>query len=181
VLAIDLLDRALRHDATLGRRGAPVALFSVGSSILKIGLHRGATRFHAAVERVASAPGVFWAEYQALTDVMNFYKTDPVAEMRLTATSHPVVRIVRIKQMLDPSAYRRIKRNLFRVHCQFVSGNDRRAAYDFFVALCGPLSARRQAALPEGAASAIGPHGELLDSAPPPAPAHSQAAQAGGR
>jgi hypothetical protein len=180
VLAIDLLDRALRRDAAFGRNGAPVALLSVGSSILKIGLHRGARRFHVAVERVASAPGIFWAEYQALTDVMNFYKTDPVAEMGLTATAHPVVRIVRIKRMLDPAAYRRIRRNLFRVHCQFVSANDLRAAYDYFMLLCGPLSARQQAALPEGAASAIGADGELLTPPLQAAPACGQPAGAGG-
>src|SRR5215203_7431133 len=29
--------------------------------------------------------------------------------------------------MLKPAFYRRMKRNLFRVHCQFVSANDRRA------------------------------------------------------
>jgi len=179
VLAIDMLDRALRLNGSLGRKGAPIAFLSVGSSILKIGLHRGAKRFYAAVERVASAPGIFWAEYQALTDVMNFYKTDPVAKMGLTATTHPVVRIVRIKQMLDPAAYRRIRRNLFRVHCQFVSGNDRRAAYDYFMFLCGPLSVREQAGLPEGAASAIGPSGEVLAPTPQEAPVYERRAPAG--
>ncbi|MFY9991614.1 MAG: hypothetical protein WAL40_11350 [Rhodoplanes sp.] len=181
VLAIDLIDRALRLDPAFGRDGPSVALISVGSSILKIGLHRGAKRFHAAVERVASAPGIFWAEYQALTDVMNFYKTDPVAEMGLTATTHPVVRIVRIKRMLDPAAYRRIRRSLFRVHCQFVSGNDLRAPYDYFMLLCGPLSARRQVALPEGAASAIGADGELLAPTPQGTAAFDQLARTGGR
>ncbi len=167
VLAIDLADRALRLDPGIasGRDGTPLTLVSVGSSVLKIGLHRGAKRFHAAVERVASSPGVFWAEYQALTDVMNFYKTDPIVEMGLTAATHPVVRIVRIKHMLHPAAYRRIRRSLFRVHCQFVSGNDVRAPYDYFMLLCGPLSARQQVALPEGPVSAIGADGELLASA----------------
>src|SRR5215217_3152723 len=46
--------------------------------------------------------------------------------------------------MLKPAFYRRMKRNLFRVHCQFVSANDRRAAYDYFMLLCGPLSAENQ-------------------------------------
>jgi hypothetical protein len=181
VLAIDLLDRALRLDPDLGRAGPRIAVLSVGSSILKIGLHRGAKRLHAAVTRVASTPAIFWAEYQALTDVMNFYKTDPVVEMRLSAPTHPTVRIVRIKQMLEPDAYRRIRRNLFRVHCQFVSGNDRRAPYDFYMFLCGPLSAERQVRLPEGAAAAIDASGALdalqAREAParaPTAPAASQ-------
>ena len=163
VLAVDLVDRALRLDPALGQDGPRVAFVSVGSSILKLGLHRGAKRLHAAAARVASAPGVFWAEYQALTDVMNFYKTDPVAAMGLAPTGRPVIRVVRISRMLDSAFYRRIRRNFFRVHNQFVSANDKRAAYDYFMLLCGPLPAERQAGLPEGAASAIGPDGALLD------------------
>lgn len=163
VLGIDLLNRAIELDPALGRSGAGVALLSVGSSILKIGLHRGARRLHAAMVRVASEPGPFWAEYQALTDPMNFYKTDPMAVLGLPACGRPVVRIVRIRDMLDPAAYRRIRRNFFRVHCQFISGNDRRAPYDYFMLLCGPLSVERQVRSPDGAVSAIGPDGALLD------------------
>lgn len=180
VLAIDLIDRALKEYPDLGTAGARIALLSVGSSVLKIGLHRGARRFHAAVVRVTSAPGVFWAEYQALTDVMNFYKTDPVTEMKLTTPSHPLIRTVRIKNMLDPAIYKRIRRNFFRVHCQFVSANDRRAPYDFFMLMCGPLPAEQQARLPDGAASAIGADGALLAAdaaATPEAAAQHGAAQ----
>jgi hypothetical protein len=174
VLGIDLIDRALKLDAALGRNGARIAFLSVGSSILKIGLHRGARRFHAAVTRVASAPGVFWAEYQALTDVMNFYKTDPVVEMGLTAGHHPVIRQVRIKHMLNPDYYRRMRRNFFRVHCQFISANDRRASYDYFMLLCGPLSAERQARLPDGAVAQFGADGTLLEQAAQPLQASGQ-------
>jgi len=177
VLAIDLVDRALKLDPDLGTTGARIAVLSVGSSILKIGLHRGARRFHAAASRVASAPGIFWAEYQALTDVMNFYKTDPVVEMKLTAATHPLIKIVRIKNMLDPAIYKRIRRNFFRVHCQFVSGNDRRAPYDFFMLMCGPLTAEQQARSQDGAASAIGADGALLVGDATPRPA-AQAASA---
>ncbi len=155
-----------------------MALLSVGSSILKIGLHRGAKRFRAAAARVARAPQVFWAEYQTLTDVMNFYKTDPIATMGLPAVGRPVVRVVRVSRMLDPVAYRRIRRNLFRVHNQFVSGNTRRAPYDYFMLLCGPLSVERQVRSPDGAASAIGPDGALLDPGDPPDAGFERAARA---
>jgi len=162
VLAVDLVDRALRLDPNLGLTGTRVALVTTGSSILKIGLHRKAVRFRAALARVAEAPSPFWVEYQALTDPLNFYKTDPVAETGLRATGRPVVRIVRIRQMLDPVVYRRIRCNFYRVHRQFVSGNDRRAAYDYFMLLFGPLSTERQVRLPHGAPSVIGEDGTLL-------------------
>jgi hypothetical protein len=178
VLAVDLLDRALRLEPALGRTGARSAFVAIGSSILKIGLHRSARKFRAAVARIASAPGIFWAEYQALTDVMNFYKTDPVTAMGLKTTRHPAVRVVRLSRMLDPSAYRRIRRNFLRVHYQFVSANDRRAAYDYFMMVCGPLSIEYQVGSPDGAASVIGPGGAHQVPATRE-PAHNRLAQEG--
>ena len=162
VLAVDLLDRALRLEPSLGRN-CPVALLTVGSSILKLGYHRGAKRLRAAMARVAQAPNLFWGEYQALTDVMNFYKSDPIAALGLPGRS-PTVRVVRISRMLQPATYRRFRRNFFRVHCQFVSANDLRAPYDYFMMVCGPVSAESQVQSPDGAMAAIGPDGALLVS-----------------
>jgi hypothetical protein len=159
VLAVDILDRALRLDPLLGRT-RPLALLTVGSSILKIGFHRGATRLRNAMARVAQAPHVFWGEYQALTDVMNFYKSDPVAVLGLPGRG-PLVRVVRISRMLQPATYRRFRRNFFRVHCQFVSANDLRAAYDYFMMVCGPLPVETQVRSADGAVTAIGADGSL--------------------
>jgi hypothetical protein len=165
VLAIDVLDRALRRKPDLGSVGPRLALVTVGSSILKIGLHKAARRFRDTLARVSQSAGLFWAEYQSLTDILNFYKTDPVRECGLPSTGRPIIRIVRIRHMLEPDNYRRVSRNLYRVHSQFVSGNERRAAYDYFMFVCGPLPAEYLARLPTGAMSAIGENGELLPAA----------------
>ena len=162
MLAVDALDRALRRNPNLGSRGPRLALVTVGSSILKIGLHRAAGRLRNALARVSQSRGVFWVDYQALTDVMNFYKTDPVRDCGLQSTGRPIIRTVRIRHMLQPASYRRIRRNLYRVHCQFVSGNERRAVYDYFMFVCGPLSAEQQARSPEGAVSEISDTGGLI-------------------
>src|SRR5258706_10322850 len=55
-LAVNLLDRALQLEPSLGSTGTPITFLSIGSSILKVGLHRAASRFRAAVERVAKWP-----------------------------------------------------------------------------------------------------------------------------
>jgi hypothetical protein len=162
VLAVDALDRALRREPDFGSRGPRLALVTAGSSILKIGLHRAAGRLRDSLARVSRSPGVFWVDYQALTDVMNFYKTDPVRECGLEPTGRPIIRMVRISHMLEPESYRRVRRNLYRLHCQFVSGNECRAAYDYFMLVCGPLPAEQQARSPDGAASEIGDDGRLL-------------------
>ena len=181
VLAVDLLDRVLAINPSIGENPPRVTFLSVGSSILKIGLHRGAKRFRASLQRVATARGIFWAEYQALTDVMNFYKTNPVTEMGSTATDRPVVRVVKIRNMLDPASYHRIRRNFYRVHNQFVSGNERRTPYDYFMLVCGPLSAKQHAQSPDGAASAFDASGALIGTDPDHhAPDHHPAAESAG-
>ena len=46
-----------------------------------------------------------------------------------------------MQAMLDPAQHRCVKRNFYRVHCQFVSGNDR-AAYDYFMFTYVPFPPR---------------------------------------
>lgn len=164
VLGVDLAERLLRRNPHIGCTGSQIALVTAGSSILKIALHRGALRFRAALRTIATRPFPFWIEYQALTDLMNFYKTDPVAEAGGAPTGRPLVRIARISRMLNPDFYKRIRRNFYRVHCQFISGNDRRTSYDYFMLVCGPLSVECQARLPDGPASAFDELGALVFS-----------------
>ena len=164
VIAVDLLDRALRLDGSLGASGTPVTLITIGSSILKIGFHRAAARFRAAVERVARGPGIFWADYQARIDVLNFYNTKPMAEMALPTEYEPVVKLVEFSRMLERRIYRRIRLRFYRLHCQFISGNDKRALYDYFMLVCGPVSAKSQTLSADGAVSMIGKDGSLVSA-----------------
>lgn len=166
VLAVDLLDRALKLDPAFGRNRIPITFLSVGSSILKIGLHPKAIHFRAAMERVAASAAIFWGDYQALVDPLNFYKSRPMAEMGLSKENEATIRIVRLSLMLHRDMYRRIRFNFFRLHCQFVSGNDRRTSYDYFMLVCGPISAKSQTLASDGAVSMIAADGALVARAP---------------
>jgi hypothetical protein len=166
VLAVDLLDRTLTLDPAFGTRRIPVTFLTIGSSLLKIGVHHGATRLRAAVARVALSPGIFWGDYQARVDIMNFYNTNPMAEMALPTEDGPVVRLVEFGRMLEHAIYRRIRLKFYRLHCQFISGNEKRASYDYFMLVCGPLSAKSQTLAADGAVSVIEEDGSLI-SAPP--------------
>jgi hypothetical protein len=141
---------------------------SVGSSILKVGLHPKAVRFRTAMERVAKSPAIFWGDYQALIDPLNFYKSRPMAEMGLSTENEATVRIVKLSRMLDHEIYQRIRFHFFRLHCQFVSGNDRRTSYDYFMLTCGPVSAKSQTLAPDGALSMIAGDGRVIAGAPLP-------------
>lgn len=167
VLAVILLEQVLGRRPGLAGAGTPVAFLSLGSSILKVGLHRGAGALRGRVAALAGTQALFWADYQSVSDIMSFYRTDPVRALGLVGPGSPVVRSVRASRMLDEATYRRVRRNLFRIHCQYVRGNQRRADYDYYMFAVGPLRAEDQARSGNGAQSAFGAEGALLGPAPP--------------
>jgi len=159
VQAVDVVARAKRIDPEFGARGVPVHLLTVGSSLLKIGLHPKATALREAVRAVANDPHIAWYEFQAISDIVNFYKSNPVTDIGLPATGKPIVQIVRVKHMLKPETYKGLKRDFFRVHRQFVMGNEQRYFYDYFMICCGPLPLPQRIADQNGAVKSFAPDG----------------------
>ena len=141
-MAVSTVARALELDPALGTRGPKVCVMTVGSTIPKFSLHPDATRVRRDIQRVATAGAVEWAEFHARADPISFYKFDPVTEQRVDDRydRKPIIRMVRIRGMLEPETYRRIRFRFMRVHHQFVMANERRNAYDFYMMGCGPDS-----------------------------------------
>ncbi len=173
-LALVVVDRALKLDPQLGR-GKPLHLVSSGSSLLKVALHPAAGWLREAVRRVANAPSVYWVEYQALVDIINVYKVDPVAALGLPAVGKPVVKIIRIRLMVEEETYRRFHLNFLRIHRQAVMGNERRYFYDYYMLCCGPIALVDRVEHPDHAVAAFAADGAFteraLDSAAMPATA----------
>lgn len=159
VLAAQMLDEAIGQSAA----SPPVAWLTIGSSILKIAFHRHAVRLRDQLARIAAAPRVQWTEYQAVSDVMNFFRTNPVSVLGIDGKS-PLVRKVRFSQMLNRDYYASIRLNFFRLHCQFISANDKRASYDYFMTICGPFDPVALCTSRGGAVGWIGDRGELTDA-----------------
>ncbi len=116
MLMLDVAARCLAIDPEFSSHAPKVTVLTLGSTALKAGYHPAGGHFREGVQRLVDDGGIDWVEIQCLTDAINFYKTDPVAEMGLkrdAQRSFPVTRTVRIKEMLQPEIYRRVKRNLF--------------------------------------------------------------------
>jgi hypothetical protein len=161
VQAIDVVSRAKRLDPEFGKGAVPLRIMTIGSSLLKIGLHPKAAELRAAVEAVSGDPNIYWVEFQAMTDIVNFYKSDPVTDLGLPPAKNPVVQIVRIKHMLKPETYNGLKRDFFRVHRQFVMGNEQRYFYDYYMVCCGPVSLPQRVDYHEGVVDAFAPDGSF--------------------
>lgn len=150
-LILDIAANALGADPALAGRKARVCVLTLGSTALKVGLHPAGGSFRRKVQTLVDDGRVDWIEIQCLTDVINFYKSDPAALMKLDPRPaggllpFPLVRQVRMRDMLEVATYKRIKRNFFRVHYQYIFGNTKRYFYDFFMVCCGPLPLRMRA------------------------------------
>jgi hypothetical protein len=176
-LAINITARAIELDPALGTHGTPVCVLTVGSTLPKFSLHPDANRIRRDIDRVATAGSVEWAEYHARADPISFYKFDPVTGRKVgdRFDRKPVIRMVRIRGMVEEATYRRIRLRFMRVHHQFVMANERRAAYDFYMMGCGPIPFDRAVRTMGGPAALIGADGGLLE---PGAPDHAAAGAA---
>jgi hypothetical protein len=137
-----ILARALELDAELGRHGPSVLMMTIGSLMPACALHPKAERLRRAIRRIATEPAVLWIDCQARKDAMNFYDFDPVAGVGVQVgpeRPNPLIWKIRFRDMLSEESYRRRRANYFRMHYQFILGNDLRAPYDYFMLTCGPL------------------------------------------
>jgi len=160
-LSLIVVDRALQIDPQLGTKGKRLNIVSSGSSLLKVALHPAAGWLREVVRQVANSLAVYWVEYQALVDIINVYDVDPVVALGMPATGKPIVKIIRIRMMVEEHTYRRFHLNFLRIHRQAVMGNERRYFYDYYMLCCGPLALADRVENPDRAVSIFAADGAL--------------------
>jgi hypothetical protein len=132
-----------------------------------------------AVRRVANSPAIYWVEYQALVDIINVYKVDPVVALGMPATGKPIVKIIRIRHMVEEHTYKRFHLNFLRIHRQAVMGNERRYFYDYYMLCCGPIRLRDRVEYPDQSVDIFAPDGGLIADEVAPRPAGADGIRAG--
>jgi pimeloyl-ACP methyl ester carboxylesterase len=168
MLALDVVTRALARDPELGRHGPAVCVLTVGSTIPKFTLHPAADRFRRFAAQLVDEPSVAWAEYHARDDAISFYKFDAVTASHIDGDrvkGKPVIRCVQLHDMLETRTFWRYRLKFMRLHYQFVMANERRAIYDYFMTVCGPIPFARLVRAPAGPAGLIATDGALIDPA----------------
>ncbi len=93
------------------------------------------------VARIASERTILWTDCQSRDDFMNFWEFDPVAGIGLKPgdkRSNPLIWQVPVRTMIAPEVFAKVRFNYWRMHYQYIMSNDRRAAYDYYMFLCGP-------------------------------------------
>ena len=163
-LAPAVIVRALELDPDIGRQGPPLVLVTLGSIAPGAALHPKAARLRAVFARLAVEPSVLWIDSQSRADVLNFWNFDPVEGIGARVDGrrcNPLIWKVRFGDMLSRQFYWRIRFNFFRLHYQFIMASDRRAPYDYFLLVCGPVPVAAWARDPNGVLAAFAADGRL--------------------
>ncbi len=138
--AVPALAQALER---IGAVPPQLGLLTVGSSLMKTALHPASREQRAAVEALVSRHRVLWLDVQAITDPINFYRSHPARSIGIETGRMPETMRISLSKLLTPETFRRVRLNFFRLHRQFVLGNERRRPYAFHMILFGPVSFQR--------------------------------------
>jgi len=123
--------------------GKQVTFMTLGGAILQCALLKPAQVLRNRVAMIARARDVFFLEIQCLTDPIHFYRSRVVASCGYPHEWQAKIAFVRMRTMLLEPHYRKIKRNLLRVHRQYVLGSELRSSFDFTLMTAGPIAAAR--------------------------------------
>jgi hypothetical protein len=157
-LAIDVVARALARDPDLGRHGPRLSVLTVGANLPAVGFQPTGGWFRERLRRVAMERDVDWVEYQSRKDIMSFFPFDPVAGHGLDLgpeRHNPTVVPISFHDIIKPESYASFRWRFFRVHFQFVMANERPAAYDYYMIVCGPFPLALRAEQPRDVLAAV--------------------------
>ena len=144
ILTIPLVAELLRLLPELGTRGPAFGLISLGNCIPLVSLLPGSTQLREDLKTVATAPGVRWVDFSARRDGASVTQVDPLEVSGISRPAGIPVRPqqfpVRIVKMFAPADYAVIKKDIFRIHFQYIMAGDLLTDYDFFAITAGPQS-----------------------------------------
>jgi hypothetical protein len=144
ILTVALTSEMLRIDPKLGTHGPAFGLVSLGNCIPLVSLLPGSGKFLDQLLHVATAPGVRWFDFSARRDGASVTQIDPLEVSGITRPDGIPVRPqqfpVRIVKMFSPESYAVIKKDIFRIHFQYIMAGELLTNYDYFSITAGPMT-----------------------------------------
>ena len=144
ILTIPLVAELLKLEPELGTKSQIFGLVSLGNCLPLVSLLPGSKQLRADLKTVATAPGVRWLDFSARRDGASVTLVDPLKVSGISRPQNGPVRPqqfpVRIVKMFPPDVYAVIKKDIFRIHFQYIMAGELLTDYDFFAITAGPLS-----------------------------------------
>jgi len=144
ILTIPLAVELLKREPELGVKGPEFGLVSLGNCLPLVSLLPGSGKLREDLKTVATAPGVRWLDFSARRDGASVTQVDPLTVSGISRPEGIPVRPqqfpVRIVKMFPPDAYNVIKKDIFRIHFQYIMAGELLTDYDFFAITAGPMT-----------------------------------------
>jgi hypothetical protein len=141
-LGVNLGVAALAHCVQMDPNGAEISFLSLGQSLPLVTHLRGSQTFVSQLVQVAHSHRVQWVDVTAPHDGSCFAFVDPVAaagaSQRDPAAPSPKMVNARFARLFSPAAYRKVCRDRFEIHFQYVRAGQKLGDYDYFAITCGP-------------------------------------------
>lgn len=141
ILTVPLVTELLKLEPDLGRTGPTFALISLGNCLPLVSLLPGSRKLRDDLKTVATAPGVRWLDFSARRDGASVTQVDPLKVSGVSRPEGIPVRPqqfpVRIVKMFPPERYDIIKKDIFRIHFQYIMAGELLTDYDFFAITAG--------------------------------------------
>ncbi|MES2474627.1 MAG: hypothetical protein V4640_02520 [Verrucomicrobiota bacterium] len=142
ILTIPLVVRLLELNPELGVKGPAFGLVSLGNCLPLVSLLPGSVKLREDLKTVATAPGVRWLDFSARRDGASVTQVDPLQVSGIARPAgipkRPQQFPVRIVKMFPPAVYDVIKKDIFRIHFQYIMAGELLTDYDFFAITAGP-------------------------------------------
>jgi len=144
ILTVPLVTELLKLEPELGTKGQRFGLVSLGNCLPLVSLLPGSGQLRDNLKTIATAPGVRWVDFSSRRDGASVTQVDPLKVSGISRPKGIPVRPqqfpVRIVKMFPPAVYDVIKKDIFRIHFQYIMAGEILTDYDFFAITAGPLS-----------------------------------------
>ncbi|OYY73972.1 MAG: hypothetical protein B7Y40_06865 [Gammaproteobacteria bacterium 28-57-27] len=139
ILAMSVTARVLKAGSAENRTENRLSLLTMGECIPLVSFLPGATDYRNDLERVGNSHERYWADFTAAMDGACFPLVNPVTASGLTQAegTAPHILSTRFHTLFTPEHYRRIRRNWYRMHFQYIMSTDQQGLFDYFAITAG--------------------------------------------
>jgi len=143
ILGTALVSKMLQLQPNLGRGAPAFAFASLGNCLPLVTFLPGGENLRGDLKELASDPQAGWFDFSARRDGACVSVGDLVTMSGVSRTEGAPFKPIRVPvslvKMFSPEVYSKIKKDLFRVHFQYIMAAEKLTDYDYFAITAGPV------------------------------------------
>lgn len=142
-MAASILGKALALNPEIARQKTKLSFLTLGQWLPALGTLPVARSFRSELQTIAKARGLSWIDFSAPPDGCCFALQDPLAACGVAPVPEGVsLKVLNPKfaDMFAPDDYRKVKKDKFNLHFQYLKASHKPVAYDYFLTVAGPCT-----------------------------------------